>query len=105
MSGIEKVDLKGTLGNALKVGQLVMRFDMPDNESLVALEKFLQDSVQSKVKASALVSMTPQFDWWQEAALWPIYPTGWTVLLRRVIIRGQVQQNVDAAARQAMLAK
>lgn len=87
------------LEGALKAGQMVVRLSLMDDHALVELEKVLQEYVAKKLNAGALVSIAPQFEWWQESGVWPMYPQGWTVLLRRARVQGQVNPAVAAAAR------
>lgn len=93
------------LERALREGHMVVRLSLMDDAALVNLEKVLQDYVAKKLNAGALVSVAPQFEWWTESGVWPMYPQGWTVLLRRARVQGQVRPDIAAAARQSPLVK
>lgn len=109
----ESTKLKELLDGALK-DKTLLSFDvsLPD---LSVLEEVLTKTMQSKLNSGALVSTAPQFDWWQEAGVWPIHGVvssdgkeaiatiGWTVLLRRVRIQGQVRPDVAAAAQKQLI--
>jgi|SRR5579864_1160967 len=98
-------DMKTRCELALIAGEMVLRFEFDEDDELAALEKLLQETVAKKLNTGALVSVAPQFEWWAESGVWPRYPGGWTVLLRRAKVQGQVRPDVAAAARQAPLIK
>lgn len=98
-------DLKKALEEAIKRGETLIRLEMPNSASLASLEKMLQATAMSKMNAGALVSVSPNFEWWAMGGLWPLHPEGWTVLLRRAQYQGQVRPDVAAAAQQSKLVK
>ena len=98
-------DLKKALDEALKRGETLIRLEMPNTPSLASLEKLLEATIESKMRAGALVSVSPVFEAWVEAATWPIYPQGWTVLLRRRPFQVRMQPEVAQAAQQSKLVK
>lgn len=108
-------ELKVLLEGALKEGKMILQFDL-SGADLVRLEAVLQQTLIDKLKSGALISTAPRFEWWQESGVWPIHgevgrdektgmgiagTIGWTVLIRRVPVQGQVRPEVAAAAAQA----
>lgn len=74
---------------ALKGDRLVFSLSLVDDDALQQFEQSLARELESKMKAAAMVSLAPSFDWWQPAGLWPeVDRPGWRVLLRKTRFSG-----------------
>lgn len=83
------------LEDALKEDRKIIRLEIISNDEFLRLEESIAVALQSKLKAHALVTASPEFDWWQIQGMWPREIEGWTVLIRRVKVQGQVRPSMQ----------